>query len=89
MLDNALPAGGYVYVSAPSALTLANGGCSCWALGDDLTPPAAGSTSWISGSLTASSGVCTMYGALSAGTAYGMTVSASMSAAGSAAPIGL
>jgi len=45
-----------------------------WAIGTSKDAPVAGSTSWISGYLVASTGVCTVYGTagLAAGTAYGM-----------------
>lgn len=93
ILDSALPAGGVVYVTAPSALTLGAGGCSMWVLGDDLTAPVSGSTSWVSASMSVSSsiGTCTVgsTGSVAAGVAMGMAVGATASAAGSFAPIGL
>lgn len=82
-----------MFVTVPSSLAITSGGCSMWALGDDLTAPVSGSTSWVSASLsvTGSVGTCTVAstGSVTAGTAMGMAVAATASAAGSFAPIGL
>jgi len=91
MTDNGLAAGGFLTVSAPSDLTLAGTTCNMWVLGETATAPAAGSTSWLAGSFTAATGVCTLGASttIAAGAAMGMTIGATASKAGSFAPIGL
>lgn len=92
VLDNGLGAGGFISVTAPSDLTLSGSSCNMWALGDNADAPATGSASWMTGYFSVSSGVGTCsigLSSLSAGTAYGMSVGASATKAGSFAPIGL
>jgi hypothetical protein len=72
-LENGLAAGGFITITAPTDLTLVNGACNMWALDTTKTAPVATSTSWITGTLVASTGVCTLgTTGLTAGTAYGM-----------------
>jgi hypothetical protein len=93
VLDNDLGSGGFLAVTAPSDLTLSGGSCNMWALGDNAVAPAVGSASWMAGFFHVSSGVgtCTLGAStsLAAGTAYGISVGASATTAGSFAPIGL
>jgi len=72
-LENGLGAGGFITISAPTDLTLVSGSCNMWAIGTSKDAPAAGSTSWITGTLVHTTGVCTLgTTGLAAGTAYGM-----------------
>lgn len=81
MLDNGVASSGTMYVTVPSGVTVT--GCSFWALGDTLDPPALMLAGYWS------SGECSLGSALSANTAYGMQLAASAAAAGSYAPWGL
>jgi hypothetical protein len=93
MLDNAVAAGGFMMITAPTDLTISGLTCNMWALGDSADAPVVGSTSWMTGTLAVSGqvGTCTLglTTSLAAGTAYGVQVAASATKAGSFAPIGL
>jgi hypothetical protein len=52
MLDNAVGAGGFMMITAPTGVTISGTACNMWALGDSADAPLAGSASWMTGTLS-------------------------------------